>query len=69
MNEDKKYKIIKAVAENRKDKKRACVELGLSIRQINRLTKKYQEEGKAIFEHGNRGKKATHAVPEEIKNK
>lgn len=67
MNEDKKYKIIKAVAENRKDKKRACVELGLSIRQINRLTKKYQEEGKAIFEHGNRGKKATHAVPEEIK--
>ncbi|MFL2101192.1 hypothetical protein [Desemzia sp. FAM 23991] len=25
MNEDKKYKVIKAVAEKRKEKKRACV--------------------------------------------
>lgn len=45
MNEDKKYNVIKAVAEKRKDKKRACVELDLSIRQVNRLIHKYQEGG------------------------
>lgn len=67
MNEDKKYKVIKAVAEKRKEKKRACVELGLSMRQVNRLIQDYQEGGKAVFSHGNRGKTARHAVPEEIK--
>ena len=67
MNEDKKYNVIKAVTEKRKDKKRACVELDLSIRQVNRLTQKYQEGGKAVFSHGNRGKKQIHAVPENVK--
>lgn len=67
MNEDKKYNVIKAVAEKRKDKKRACVELDLSIRQVNRLIQKYQEGGKAVFSHGNRGKKQIHAVPENVK--
>lgn len=67
MNEDKKYNVIKAVAEKRKDKKRACVELDLSIRQVNRLIRKYQEGGKAVFSHGNRGKKQIHAVPENVK--
>lgn len=67
MNEDKKYKVIKAVAEKRKEKKRACVELGLSTRQVNRLIKDYQKGGKAIFSHGNRGKTAKHAVPKETK--
>lgn len=67
MNEDKKYKVIKAVAEKRKEKKRACVELGLSTRQVNRLIQDYQKGGKAIFSHGNRGKTAKHAVPKETK--
>ena len=68
MNEDKKYKVIKAVAEKRKEKKRASIELGLSMRQVNRLIQKYQEGGKATFSHGNRGKTAEHAVPKETKN-
>lgn len=67
MNEDKKYKAIKAVAEKRKDKKRACIELGLSMRQVNRLIQEYQEGGKGVFSHGNRGKIAKHAVPKETK--
>ncbi|WP_035027958.1 ISNCY family transposase [Carnobacterium mobile] len=67
MNEDKKYKVIKAVAEKRKEKKRACVELGLSTRQVNRLIQDYQKGGKAIFSHGNRGKTAKHALPKETK--
>jgi transposase len=68
MNEDKKYKVIKAVAEKRKEKKRASIELGLSMRQVNRLIQNYQEGGKATFSHGNRGKTAEHAVPKETKN-
>ncbi|SEK17593.1 Winged helix-turn helix, partial [Carnobacterium iners] len=67
MNEDKKYKAIKAVAEKRKNKKRACIELGLSMRQVNRLIQEYQEGGKGVFSHGNRGKIAKHAVPKETK--
>lgn len=68
MNEDRKYKVIKAVAESKKKKKRACIELGLSMRQINRLVKAYKEGGKAVFSHGNRSKVSKHAVPEKIKN-
>lgn len=67
MNEEKKYKVIKAVVENRKKKNRACVELDLSLRQVNRLVKAYQEKGKLAFVHKNRGKKAKHATPERIK--
>ena len=37
MNETKKYLVITAIAQGKKTKKRACVELNLSERQINRL--------------------------------
>lgn len=67
MTEEKKYKVIKAVVEKKKQKKRACIELGLSIRQVNRLIKAYQEGGKAVFSHGNRKKKCRHAMPEKVK--
>lgn len=65
----KKYLVIKAVCEQKKSKKRASVELSLSLRQINRLVKKYKEEGKAAFVHGNQGSSPKHAVPKEIKEK
>lgn len=45
------------------------MELSLSLRQINRLVKKYKEEGKAAFVHGNQGSSPKHAVPKEIKEK
>lgn len=67
MNETQKYKVIKAVAEGKKQKTRASVELNLSLRQINRLIKAYQEGGKIVFSHGNRAIKRAHAVPEETK--
>lgn len=67
MNETKKYQVIKAVAENKKQKKRASVELNLSIRQINRLVKSYRENGKSAFVHKNRGRKNKHSVPEKVK--
>ncbi|MGX7199383.1 helix-turn-helix domain-containing protein, partial [Enterococcus nangangensis] len=62
MNEKKKYNTIQAVVENRKSKKRASVELGLSLRQINRLVKAYQERGALAFIHGNRGKQPLNKV-------
>ena len=42
MNEMKKHLVIKAIAQGKKTKKRACVELNLSERQINRLLLAYQ---------------------------
>lgn len=69
MTESKKYLVIKAVCEGKKQKNRACVELGLSRRQINRLVSAYQEKGKKAFVHGNRQKTPTHAMPLEIQEK
>ena len=46
MNELKKYKVIKLVSEDRKSKKRAAVELNLTIRHINRLLNAYHKEVK-----------------------
>lgn len=42
MNEVKKYLVIKAIAQGKKTEKRACAELNLSERQINRLLLAYQ---------------------------
>lgn len=50
MNETKKYLVIKAIAQGKKTKKRACVELNLSERQINRLLLAYQLKGQRILQ-------------------
>lgn len=49
MNELEKYKVIKELIEHNGNKKKACLKLGLSIRQINRLIIKYKEKGKSRF--------------------
>ena len=56
MNEQEKYETIKYVVEHNGSKKRACIKLGISIRQVNRLIIIYKEKGKSGFVHGNRGK-------------
>ena len=56
MGEKKKYNVIKKLVETNGNKKRASVELGLTIRQINRLIAGYKAYGKAFIVHGNRGK-------------
>lgn len=68
MNEQEKYDTIKAVSEKRKTKKRASTELGLTIRQINRLLGKYSEFGKQAFVHGNRNRKPVTAFSNEFKD-
>ncbi len=47
MKELDKYTVIKDLVDHNGNKKRAAKRLGLSVRQINRLIKKYKENGKA----------------------
>lgn len=58
MNETKKYLVIKAIAQGKKTKKRACVELNLSERQINRLLLAYQLKGQRSLQTRTRKQKS-----------
>ena len=55
MNEQEKYEVIKELVDHKGNKNRACKELDISRRQIDRLIIKYKEGGKSAFVHGNRG--------------
>lgn len=68
MNEERKYEVIKSLADHGyRNKKRAAIELGCSIRTINRLIKTYRTRGKEGFIHGNRGRKPVFTIPEDVK--
>ncbi len=47
MKELDKYKAIKELVEHGGNKKRIAINLGLSVRQINRLIIIYKEKGKS----------------------
>ena len=47
------------------NKDRAALALGITKRQVNRLIKKYKENGKEAFQHGNRGRKPAITIPEQ----
>lgn len=72
-DENKKYKVIKSIVDGTKDpdfdivtaKKKASVSLKLTPRHINRLIKKYRQQGKAAFSHGNRGYAPATTYPKE----
>lgn len=64
MDEQKKYEVIKKLAEGSESKERAAITLGITIRHVNRLLKAYNEKGKAAFIHGNRGRKPVTVIPE-----
>ena len=55
-NERKKYETIGKVINGEMTRKEASVELDLSLRQIDKLKKKYLITGEDGFIHGNRGK-------------
>ena len=67
MDKQEQYEIIKALSEGRINKNRAEAKLGVTRRHVNRLLKKYREEGKAAFVHGNTGRKPKHALTDEKK--
>ena len=70
MNEQEKYEKIKYLVDHNGNKKRVAYELGITIRQVNRLIEMYKQKGKAGFIHGNRLKKPKntldHALSKDI---
>ena len=49
MNELLKYETIKDLVDHGGNKQRVALKLGITVRQVNRLIKKYKEKGKARF--------------------
>ena len=69
MDEQKKYEVIKALADHPNGSKdRAALTLGCTKRHINRMLAGYRKEGKAFFVHGNKGRKPSSSIPEETRN-
>ncbi|MEG1987352.1 MAG: transposase, partial [Bacilli bacterium] len=66
MKEYKKYEIIKELVDHKGNKNRASLQLGITVRQVNRLIKIYKEKGKSSFVHGNRGHIPTKALDKSI---
>lgn len=65
MNEQKKYEVIKSIADHTSpNKQRAALILNCSVRHINRMLKGYKEFGKQYFIHGNKGRKPANTIPE-----
>lgn len=67
VNEEKKYKVIKKLVETNGNKKRAAIELDVTVRQINRMIAGYKAYGKEFFIHGNRGRQPQHTLSFELK--
>lgn len=68
MDEQKKYKVIKSLADHpHPNKQRAAITLGCTVRHVNRMLKGYKEQGKEYFVHGNRGRKPANAFPDEMR--
>lgn len=68
MKEQMKYEVIKSLADHpAPNKTRAALTLGCTVRHINRMLKGYREQGKEFFIHGNKGRKPTTAIPEDIR--
>lgn len=68
MDEQKKYEVIKALADYpTPNKQRAAITLNCTVRHINRMLKGYREQGKTYFIHGNRGRKPANTIPEQTR--
>ena len=69
MDEQKKYEVIKSLADHSNpNKERAALTLGCTTRHINRMLKGYREQGKEFFVHGNRGRKPSSTIPDETRS-
>lgn len=68
MDEQKKYEVIKALADHPgANKERAALILGCTVRHINRMLAGYRASGKEYFVHGNKGRKPANTIPEATK--
>jgi transposase len=64
MTEESKYQVIKKLVETNGNKNSAALKLGCTRRTINRMIRGYHEDGKAFFQHGNKGRKPVNAIDE-----
>lgn len=69
MNEKQKYEVIKKVVNQRITKQRAGVQLGITVRQVNRLITKYKEEGRKDFKHRNSITEPANKLMNEVRQK
>ena len=67
MDEHKKYETIKKLVDTDGNKQRAAIELGCTVRHVNRMINGYKEKGKEFFVHGNKGRKPVHALEDETR--
>ena len=68
MDEQKKYEVIKGLADHSNpNKQRAALTLGCTVRHINRMLAGYKKSGKEYFIHGNKGRKPANSIPEATK--
>lgn len=65
MDEQRKYEVIKRLVDEDGNKDRAAMTLGITKRHVNRLIKKYRENGKEAFQHRNKGRKPVTTIPQE----
>ena len=69
MDEQKKYEVIKGLADHPdSSKERAALTLGCTLRHINRMLTGYRESGKEYFSHGNKGRKPANTISDETKS-
>ena len=68
MDEQKKYEVIKSLADHPDGNKgRAALTLGCTKRHINRMLAGYKKYGKEFFVHGNKGRKPATTIPDETR--
>ena len=65
MNEQQKYEVIKSLVDHNGNKKAAALKIGCTERTVNRLIRKYREQGRTAFIHGNRGRQPSHTISNE----
>jgi transposase len=63
----KRVKVLERLSSGSMTNEEAVSDLGVTSRQLRRLKSKYAQEGAAGLTHGNRGRKPSHTLPEELK--
>lgn len=68
MDENKKYEVIKGLADHpNPNKERAALTLGCTVRHINRMLAGYNKAGKDFFVHGNKGRRPANTIPDDTR--
>ncbi len=66
--EQRKYELIEKLVTNGGNKRRASIEIGCSLRTVDRLIQRFIDGGKDAFIHGNRNRPPVHAFSDSHKD-